>query len=536
MPREKKNRILYLDTSLRNPERIKTFLSFLVEYKDKILTEELAKEVEKKLIMNGLYRPNLNTHFPEYKDQEEFTEDEAKKIMEVFTQDHGGGGMYGWGTRFTTHYHNMQQLGYCLFKLNEKIKISDTGIKLVQLNDEERSKISMLHLNAVAHWQTSNPLMNNANNNKHLSLLLKVIKLSLAETSKGILPREIPIILCWKNNNSEELFHYIKDYRNRIDEILNQNISSFKINDEIDITTLKYCSNIFGDKWTGIDKDKKIKLSGTKTKTTTILKDYPDTYFRYMKETTLIYKKKVSGKSYIWYDEDQIDLINYIIENYSDTKEFNSPDDYFEYTSKLDNRLFDENIVEKLSENSHLEKWVNEFGLDKIKKELLILIQPRSKSKDELLKDVKPALRLEWLISLYCYGILKDNIKKIVPKYIINADGQPTKHANGESANNSGVDAIIYENNSFFTLEPTLLTKTRQYEKESFSNKKHLLRELKNNPGKKGYCLQISPEPSFETIEYAREEKRRDDINLIPISIEDFVKKTEELKSLKSLI
>ena len=81
-----------------------------------------------------------------------------------------------------------------------------------------------------------------------------------------------------------------------------------------------------------------------------------------------------------------------------------------------------------------------------------------------------------------------------------------------------------------------MLTKTRQYEKESFSNKKHLLTELRNNPSKKGYCLQISPEPAFETIEYAREEKRRDDINLIPISIEGFVKKTEELKSLKSLI
>ena len=47
MPREKKNRILYIDTSLRNPERIKTFLSFLVEYNDKIFTEELAKEVER---------------------------------------------------------------------------------------------------------------------------------------------------------------------------------------------------------------------------------------------------------------------------------------------------------------------------------------------------------------------------------------------------------------------------------------------------------------------------------------------------------
>ena len=533
MIRDKKNRILYIDTSLRNPERIKNFLSILINYKDKVLTEDLAVEVEKKLIMKGLYRPNLNTHFPEYKNQFEFSETEAEKIMEVFTQDHGGGGMYGWGTRFTTHFHNMQQLGYCHFKLNEKIKIGETGNKLVELSDEERGKISMLHLNAVAHWQTKNPLMNNANHNKHLSLLLKIIKLSLKDSGKGILKREIPIVLCWKNNNSNELFDNIKDYRNKVNQVLNENITSNKKSEKIDIITLKFCSNIFKDNWSGIDNNKKIKLSGTKTKISTILKDYPDAYFRYMKETTLIYKKRISGETYLLFDEDQIELVNYIIENYSDTKEFTSAEVYFEYTSKLDKRLFDENIVEKLSENIHLQKWLEEFGLEKIKEELINLSQPRPTSRDEILKDIKPSLRLEWLICLFCYGMLINNVKSIIPKYIINADGQPTKHANGETPTSSGVDAIIYENNSFFTLEPTLRTKTDQYYRESASNKKHLLTELRNNPDKTGYCYQISPEPSFETKEYAREEKRRDGINLIPISIENFVKKLEETNSLK---
>ena len=63
-----------------------------------------------------------------------------------------------------------------------------------------------------------------------MKVTIKVIKLSLAETGKGILPREVPIILCWKNNVSEELFNYIKDYRNKIDEILSQNLSSLKKN------------------------------------------------------------------------------------------------------------------------------------------------------------------------------------------------------------------------------------------------------------------------------------------------------------------
>jgi hypothetical protein len=45
-----------------------------------------------------------------------------------------------------------------------------------------------------------------------------------------------------------------------------------------------------------------------------------------------------------------------------------------------------------------------------------------------------------------------------------------------------------------------------------------------------GYCLQISPDPFFDTKQYAKHEP---DFNLIPISIKDFVKKIEETKSFK---
>ena len=147
---------------------------------------------------------------------------------------------------------------------------------------------------------------------------------------------------------------------------------------------------------------------------------------------------------------------------------------YFEYVSKLDPELYDDDIIEILSDNTHLEKFIKEIGKENIKNQLLSLGSGNKISKNEILKDIEPSLRLEWLISLFSYSETKDNIKKIKPNYHVNSDGQAIRHANGMSMKHSGADAVVYENNSFFTLEPTLLTGTAQYLKESPSTHRHL--------------------------------------------------------------
>ena len=82
----------------------------------------------------------------------------------------------------------------------------------------------------------------------------------------------------------------------------------------------------------------------------------------------------------------------------------------------------------------------------------------------------------------------------------------------------------------------TVKHQEQQYIDESQSNQDHLEFEMKRNPKKTGYCFQISPEPHIRTIRYAKGEKRENNINLIPISIRNFVEKLEKTKSLKALI
>lgn len=540
MSRDKKNRILYLDTSLRNPERVKNFLTALYPYNNQVLTEDLAVDVEKKLIMEGLFRPNIVSSVSSLKDKIEFTESEAEEIMKLAPQDHSGEGTSGWPSRFRTHYFNMSQLGYIFApEFGEEILFGESGIKLVNLNNEENGKISQLHCNAMCKFHANNPFINNANENIPLILIIKLIKLFILKTGKGLRPNEIPIIICWKNNDANELYEYIEKFRDDLKEIENENINLTKKNEKKNILTLKYCTKIFGDDWQIKEYNKgiKVKLSGTFTKDTTILKDYPDTYFRYIKESTLIYKKKINGKTYLVLDDKQNDLINYILENYGSLKEFNNKKDYFDFISSVDNKIFSENLVEILPEKEFLTKWIVEFGEETIEKELLKLAKnpTGSKSDNEFLKDIAPSLRLEWLLSLFVFNKVK-NLKDFKPYYHINDDGQAIRHANGESNNHSGVDGIAFINNSFFTIEPTLLTKTKQYHKESFSNHKHLLKEMENFPEKKGYCLQISPEPSFETIQYAKSEKRESGVNLIPVSIKNFIDKINKTGDLKSLL
>ena len=102
----KKHKTLYIDTSIRNPERLKNFLLILSRHEGKILTEKLAVQIEKEVIMAGHYRPyikskNSTKHLA---DKCQFTNTEAELIM----KHHPKHSLWleNWGGRFGTHFHN----------------------------------------------------------------------------------------------------------------------------------------------------------------------------------------------------------------------------------------------------------------------------------------------------------------------------------------------------------------------------------------------------------------------------------------------
>tara|TARA_B100000963_G_C22633743_1_gene676386 strand:+ start:2104 stop:3756 length:1653 start_codon:yes stop_codon:yes gene_type:complete len=529
-----KKKILSFDTTLRDPERIIKYLKLLNNYRNRVLDYDLILDFTENLISQKLYQPqSLYTKYPEFKSKEFFTIKDAKFIMKRFPQNHGAGGwrkgIEGWGARFYQSFATSNQLGFIHTEKGEKIIFGESGDKLISLNDEERGKVYGIFVNALAKFNSNNPKNANLLSQNSLPLLLKLLKI-FKEHNSFLERREIPIILVWDNNNAQDLFKTINEFRNG----LPKNISKDKYNKKL----FDYCIGITGDK--KVDNGKP-KIFGTKTSKETLLVEYPSSYQKYLGMSNLIIKKRFKNKSVYTYDEKQEKLVKYIISKYLNNPVIKDFESFFSHISTLDPKLYDDYIVESYTDDSQLDKWAKHFRWEKVKNFLLKLSADKSKvnfSREENMVDT-PSLALEWLVSLALKLKIKDNYK-IYPRYHVDSEGKPTRHADGESNTKSGVDAIIQNQNKFFTLEPTLLTGTQQFYKESFSNFRHLKNELKYQVKQNkshGICLQISPNPDPDTLEFAIfENNRNKNMQIIPISIKQFVNILEKSNSMDAFI
>ena len=189
----------------------------------------------------------------------------------------------------------------------------------------------------------------------------------------GISKAEIPILLCWKDNNAKELYREIKSLRKKY---------GFKPSSEV---ILDICYNLLDQ----VKRDDK-----------SILVDYPDDFIRKMRLTGLITLR--GGGRFVDINTKEQEAVDYILENYTQLKNFESEKSFFEYIGEIDKNLISKLTVFKApirTTNNELAKWVNYYNWDQIKKELLILAN-KGKSQDEILRVIENPLRLEFLTSL----------------------------------------------------------------------------------------------------------------------------------------
>ena len=247
----------------------------------------------------------------------------------------------------------------------------------------------------------------------------------------------------------------------------------------------------------------------------------------------MIIKVRKKGETRIILNKNQQEAIDYVISQYSNIQNFKDKKSYFNYASKIDTKLYKDDYIETLPDKYSLDKWVKEFGIDKIKENLLNLRNRRQIATDEILKDIPGSLRLEWLVALFTHAHCKEY--SVEPRYSVSHDGQPTHHANGESKEFSGVDMIAHEEDTFFNIEVTTLTNRTQDSAEIGAIERHLKSDLKDNPDKSGICLYIVPtihEDTISRLDYINNRKNTP-LNIQALSIEDFVSKIEEARTLE---
>jgi hypothetical protein len=468
--RQSEYKPLLFTTTMRNPERLKDFLTVLSEYDGEILTNGIIDKVAKILIQKGLYQPMKITQVVKgkWKNEIELSEAETEKVFDDNPQSHKEAGFEkGWPSRFDTWFKIAKELGFVWYWPNEEIKFSESGKML--LDKEKPENELMVFANAFAKYQRQNPFRRVLNKNVPLILLIQTIKLldnDPAYNGTGISRLEIPLLLCWQNDNAESLYREIKKLRKK---------HGYSPSNEV---ILDLCYEL---------------LNETKRDDNSILGDYPDDFIRKMRLTGLFSLR--GGGRFIDINTKEMATVNYILKNYISYPTFEAEKDYFNYIGKVDTNLIATLSVYETpirTTKAELEKWVNHYAWESIKTEMLNLAQKKS-SEDDILRVIEQPLRLEFLTSLAILKKLPNVVVK--PNFVSDDEGLPTSFASGGNP-----DIECLEDKDTVLIEVTLLTGTQQHIRESFSVHRHLEEYVKK--GTKSYSVFISPKSFIDTERY----------------------------------
>ena len=490
---------LLFTTTMRNPERLKNFLSVLKEFNSEILNDEIIHKVVKKLIKSGLYQTvyekRNKTLINKLYQGLELSDEEVEDIINNSPQKHKEAGFKkGWPSRFATWYGFAKELGFVYYEMGETIMFSKVGLKLV--DNEHPEFEQQVFLNAFAKYQRNNPFRRILNENIPLLLLLEVIKKINDDPDykgNGITRQEIPLILCWRDSDSDALYLKIKEIRKKYKYVPS------------DETILEICDELT----LGRQRSHKDK---------TIMKEYPDDFIRKMKLTGLITIRGFGRFIDINYNE--IGKVFRLITKYSKYKKYKTEKEYFDYMSSVDKELISIGVTQKLSNKKQIQlllKWTDHYTWKNIKKEMLNLAENK-RSNDAILKLISGPMRLEFLTAM---AIISQYPKiKLIPNYISDDEGLPSSHAPGNKA-----DLECYESGNCILIEVTLLTGTQQNIREMPSITRHLktIRLINKN----SISFFISPRTHEDSILFSSFIKSKDDLDITTMSINELLNKLE---------
>ena len=454
---------LLLSTTMRNPERIRPFLEIIKKFDGQVLTNDLCIAIEGELIRKGLYQPNRRS--PEvvekWRDSVDLEDHEGLKILEDNPQRHGEAGFaYGWPSRFDTHFALMKRFGFVFYKIGEKVEFSELGNLFIErisdsgAESDYKYEESFVFLNAFVNYHRRNPFQRILNHNRPLVLLLRVIKqleLKLGPDSPGIARHELPFLLVWRDDDYVALTDFIVEFRQK---------HKFSPSEE---TVFENCEKILG------------RSPGVRMHT--LVAEEPDEILRKFRLTGL-FSLRGNGR-FVSLNSDQSQLIEYILAKHSALVEFSTEIEYFHFASRIDTEMLrivsvDQGHSAEVDELL-LDKWVAYFGLDQIKRELVLLSKKRPSTHD-LLKLVSNPVRLEFLTALHLRA--SNPLWAVLPHYRSDDEGFPTSHAPGNTP-----DIEVFVEGNVFIYEVTLITGRSQLTLEMIPITRHLESRRSEFPG-----------------------------------------------------
>ena len=492
MARRPEYKPLLYTTTMRNPGRLKYMLYVLNQYEGQILSNELATKICGEAIRYGLYRPMKQTmsvkkkwsstnngEFSEYK----LDDAEVVAMLRNNPQQHKEAGFdKGWPSRFATIFDLTKELGLAYFWIDEPIVISplahhllksfdveieeDTGFVTTILTHPEYEQ--QVFTQALAKSQRKNPFVRVLNDNIPLVLLLETIKKLNADPNMngcGISRRELPLLIFWKDGNSEALYQRIVRLRKE---------HGYNPSDEV------ICDICINEIMEGSFKEFDPK---------SIMIDYPDEFIRKMRLTGLL-SLRGAGR-FIDINKNEMEKVEYILSHYSCYHHFEDERSYFNYMAELDTNLI--KITSRqpsfTASEKLLDNWLSIYNWNIIKKELTNLATKKN-STDNVLKLLAAPTRLEFLTALAIRCRMPE--VRVVPNYSCDDEGLPTSTAGG----NKG-DIECYEQQNGVLVEVTMALGRTQTMMEVWPIERHLTDFQKQQ---KSQCIFVAPSIYADSI------------------------------------
>lgn len=517
---------LSFNTTMRNPDRLEKFLEILAKYEGQILSNSIIFDVCYEVIMRKLYVTMTQKRVLEWKNilysEESYTREQAVEIIQMTPQKHKEKGFdAGWESRFDTWYKLSMEFGFCYYSMGERIEISELGHRLIEAYNETPANNEMIQnifLHAMTKFQTSTPFRKNTNQNVPLLLLLRVLnklKADKSENQAGIFRKEIAFFLCWKDNDADRLYRYIKKFRKKY---------GFNYSDEL---IYEKCLEFFTDaEHPNIDSLKSyIKFDK-------LMKETPDEYIRKMRITGII-SLRGNGR-FLDLNTLESEKINYLLANYGKPVKIKDRRAYYNYLKNCDDNLL--KIQEKPIDNTDLKqsvllKYAQIYTDEKLERELILTY--KGESKDELLKFIESPTRLEFLTAVALVKYFPE--VKVSPNYTVDDEGLPKFTAGAGKADieceNDEVQGIV---------EVTLMTGVAQQTEHEVASIDDHLSKLENHSLKLSLALFIAPiireramrYLNFLNLTYHTESHHG---GIIPILIADVVKKFSETEYFRNL-
>ena len=533
MKKKAEKKILSFSTTMRNQYRIGSFLAIISKYENQILTHEVIMNIIKEILTHKLFVPNIVKNTAKLKaclddDNCTFSEENLNYIIKHCSQKHKERGFNkGWESRFDTFYKLMSEFGFCYYAKNQKILISDSAKLLINAfydtetntfrQDVDEERVGNIFLNVLSKYEVGNPYKKNKNHNIPFRLLIQLLQKLKQEQQRPICIKEIPILLCWQNNNLNELYDYIICLR---EESYKKTSINFGYSDEF---IYEKCLLLLES-----NNRKRFKISQ-------VTKEAVDEYIRKMRITGLI-SLRGNGK-FLDINSNEHIRAEYIASlnssfagNYMDDID-DSRLKFYEYMSTIDMQLLEEPIVATNDDIKiiKLKEISQSYDIKSIENELIITCDKNKASRDNLLKLIDKPLRLEFLTAMYL--VKKFSNIDVIPNYKCDDEGYPIFTASGGKA-----DIIAYDHKVESYIEVSLLRDRTQTVNEMIPIVRHLQDYInKSNNSKDKFSVFIAPNIHQDAIEYAKYVKFKKKISVPYYGISDFISKVKSITQLSEI-